>query len=97
MTQGQRQTQDAQNAQQREYPASAGAGNKDTQRRASGDDSQTDQLPESWRPNEDTAIEQAGGTTQTTEGEPGRSQQDGRTSNGGNESELSRDTNRDLM
>jgi len=78
MTQAQRQTQDAQNAQQSEYPANAESGYNETQGNASGDDSQTDQLPDSWRPGEDPAIEQAGGTTQSTEEEPGRSQQDGK-------------------
>ena len=45
MTQAQGQTQDAQNAQQREYPASAESGYNETQGGASGDDTQTDQLP----------------------------------------------------
>jgi hypothetical protein len=85
MTQRQHQTQDAQNAQQSEYPANAESGHNETQPRGSGDDTQTDQLPESWRPKEDPAIEQAGGTTQTTEGEPGRSQQDGKTRGQGEE------------
>ncbi|MBV9242973.1 MAG: hypothetical protein JO314_13295 [Acidobacteria bacterium] len=78
MTQPQGQTQDAQNALQNEYPANAGSGYNETQGNASGDDTQTSQLDDSWRPTEDPAIEQAGGTTQSTEGEPGRSQQDGK-------------------
>ncbi len=78
MAQEQGQTQDAQNAQQSEYPANAGSGYNETQGSASGDDTQTNQLDESWRPKEDPAIEQAGGTRQSTEEEPGRSQQDGK-------------------
>ena len=72
MTQQQGQTQDQQNELQNEYPASADTGRRESRAPASGDDTQTD----SWRPTEDPAIEQAGGITQTTEGEPGRSQQD---------------------
>ena len=87
MTQTQRQTQDAQNAQQSEYPANAESGYKETQGGASGDDTQTSQLDESWRPADDPAIEQAGGITQSTEGEPGRSQQDGKTQDAGTDTE----------
>jgi len=85
MTRPQRQTQDAQDAQQSEYPANAESGYNETQKSASGDDTQTDQLPDSWRPSEDPAIEQAGGTTQSTEEEPGRSQQDGKAQGAGRE------------
>ena len=90
MTQAQGQTQDAQNAQQSEYPASAESGYNETQGGASGDDTQTDQLPDSWRPTEDPAIEQAGGTTQSTEEEPGRSQQDGKAQGASGDTEPSR-------
>lgn len=79
MTQTQRQTQDAQNAQQREYPASAGSDPNEPEKSASGDDTQTNQLEDSWRPADDPAIEQAGGITQSAEGESSRSHQDGTT------------------
>jgi hypothetical protein len=83
MTQAQGQTQDAQNAQQREYPANAESGYNETQGSATGDETQASQLNASWRPTEDPAIEQAGGTTQSSEEEPGRSQQDGKAQGAG--------------
>jgi len=83
MAQEQGQTQDAQNAQQSEYPANAESGYNETQGRASDDGSQTNQVGDSWRPTEDPAIEQAGGTTQSTEEEPGRSQLDGKAQGAG--------------
>jgi hypothetical protein len=85
MTQEQGQTQDAQTAQQSEYPANSESGYNETQGSASGDESQTNQVGDSWRPTEDPAIEQAGGTTQSTEEEPGRSQQDGKAQGAGRE------------
>ena len=87
MTQAQGQTQDAQNAQQSEYPANVGSGNSEAQASASGDDTQTSQRDDSWRPAEDPAIEQAGGITQPAEEEPGRSQQDGKAHGAGTDTE----------
>lgn len=87
MTQPQGQTQHAQNAQQSEYPANAQDGHQENEKSASGDDTQVDQLGDSWRPAEDSAIEQAGGITQSTEGEPGRSQQDGKAQGVGTDTE----------
>ena len=87
MTQAQGQTQDAQNAQQSEYPANARSSNDETEKSASGDDTQTDQLAASWRPVDDPAIEQAGGTTQSDEAEPVRSQQDGKAQRAGTDTE----------
>ena len=78
MTQSQGQTQNAQNAQQSQYPANEESGYNETQGGASAGDTQTHHVDESWRPTEARPIEQAGGTTQATEGEPGRSQQDGK-------------------
>jgi hypothetical protein len=73
----QEQTQDDQTQLQNEYPANESSLHNEAQADASGDDTQTSQAP-GWRPSEDPAIEQAGGITQTSEGEPGRSQQDGK-------------------
>jgi hypothetical protein len=78
MSQQQGQTQDQQTQLQNEYPASADSGYSETQGPANGDDTQVEQRDDSWRPSEDPAIEQAGGITQSTEEEPGRSQQDGK-------------------
>ena len=88
MQQAQGQTQDAQNALQSEYPANEGSGYNETQGGTS-DDSSNNIKDESWRPSEDPAIEQAGGTTQSTEEEPGRSQQDGKTQGASTDTEPS--------
>jgi hypothetical protein len=85
MTQAQGQTQDAQNAQQSEYPANAESGYNESRESASGDETQTSQLADSWRPADDPAIEQVGGTTHSGEEEPGRSEQDGKTRGSGEE------------
>jgi hypothetical protein len=86
MQQAQGQTQDAQNALQSEYPANEEAGYKETQGRAT-DDSANNIKDESWRPSDDPAIEQAGGTTRSSEEEPGRSQQDGKAQGVNNDTE----------
>ena len=90
MQQAQGQTQDAQNALQSEYPANEESGYNETQGGATEGDKLTTYNDESWRPGEDPAIEQAGGTTQATEEEPGRSQQDGKAQGASGDTEPSR-------
>ena len=86
MSQEQGQTQDQQNDLQNAYPANEESGYNETQGGAeNGSDGERrrDHVQEAWRPGDERSIEQAGGTTQATEDEPGRSQQDGRAQGSG--------------
>jgi hypothetical protein len=77
MQNDQGQTQGQQTQLQNEYPASNESGYNETQGPANDSDTPTSEQP-GWRPSEAPAIEQAGGITKGSEGEPGRSQQDGK-------------------
>ena len=71
------QDQQHQTQLQNEYPAGAESSYNETQGPADGADTRTDVRDEAWRPADDPAIEQAGGTTSKEE-EPGRSDLDGK-------------------